>query len=87
MNNSNLQGFSDILKNKSPQKKAPAYKWQDLALRIIKELNIPPHKKSSVFKVCKVNSEEFILKCLVDTKELCETRDKWKYFFKLTSIK
>ncbi len=87
MKKDNLQGLGDIFKNKIPQKKAPAYKWQDLALRVIKELNIPANKKSSVFKVCKTKSPEFVLRCLTDTKELCETGQKWQYFFKLVNLK
>ncbi len=87
MKKDNLQGLGDILKYKSPQKKAPAYKWQDLALKIIKELNIPANKKSSVFKVCKMKPPEFVLKCLIDTRELCETKQKWQYFFKLVNLK
>ena len=81
-----FQNFGDILKNKLT-KKAPAYQWQDFALRIIKELNIPPMKKSSVFKICRDMPKEFLETCLNDTKELCDTKDKWKYFFKLTTIK
>lgn len=67
-------------------KKAPAYEWQDLALTIIKDLNIPNFKRSSVFKICKNKDKQFILNCLNDTKELCKTGDRWKYFFKLTNI-
>ncbi len=64
-------------------KPAPAYAWQDLALRVIKELNIPDFKKSAVFKVCKEKPRNFIEKCLNDTKELSHSGEKWKYFFKL----
>lgn len=64
-------------------KKMPAYAWQDLALRIIKELNIPDFKRSAVFKVCKLKSRTFIEKCLNDTKELCREGEPWKYFFKI----
>ena len=81
------KGFSqlgDIFQDRK-EKKPPAYKWQDLALRIIEELNIPGFKRSSVFKVCKINSPEFIERCLNDTKELCEKGEKWKYFFKVIS--
>lgn len=80
-----FQNFGDILKNRLT-KKAPAYQWQDFALQIIKELNVPPMKKSSVFKVCKDRPRAFVEKCLNDTKELCDTKDKWRYFFKLTSL-
>lgn len=81
-----FQNFNEILKNKQ-LKKAPAYQWQDFALKIIKELNIPPIKKSSVFKICRDKPKDFVEKCLNDTKELCDTKDKWKYFFKLTTLK
>ncbi len=64
-------------------KKMPAYAWQDLALRVIKELNIPDFKRSAVFKVCKQKSRIYIEKALNDTKELCQSGEKWKYFFKV----
>ena len=83
-----FQDISSIIQNKTQQgKKPPAYEWQDLALRIIKELNIPNFKRSSVFKACKENSQEFVLRCLNDTKELCDSKEKWRYFFKLISEK
>ncbi|MFH1427304.1 MAG: hypothetical protein ABIG60_02125 [Patescibacteria group bacterium] len=78
--------INNILKTKKT-KKPPAYQWQDLALRVINELNIPKFKRNSVFKVCKENSKNYIEKCLNDTKELCQTGEKWKYFFKLVSSK
>jgi hypothetical protein len=77
----------DDFTEKTIQPKPPTYEWQDLALRIIKELTIPGFKRNSVFKACKENSKEFIEKCLNDTKELCKDGEKWKYFFKLTSKK
>ncbi|PLX25535.1 hypothetical protein C0580_02325 [Candidatus Parcubacteria bacterium] len=80
-----MQQIGDIFQNKAPQKKAPAYQWQDLALRIIEELHIPNFKRNSVFKVCKDYDKNFVEKCLDDTKELAEGKDKWKYFFKLVA--
>ncbi|MBU4217070.1 hypothetical protein L6270_04545 [Candidatus Parcubacteria bacterium] len=80
-----FQNFGDILKSRQI-KKAPAYQWQDFALQIIKELNIPPTKKGSVFKICKDRPRAFVEKCLNDTKELCNSKDKWRYFFKLASL-
>ena len=77
------QKFKDIF-DKKTIKKPPAYPWQELALRIIDELNVPTPKKNAVFKVCKQYPKNFVEKCLNDTKELCKTNDKWKYFFKLT---
>jgi hypothetical protein len=84
--NTGPQNFRDIVKGKKTIK-PPAYPWQDLALTIITQLNIPPHKRNSIFKICKENSKEFIEKCLNDTKELCQTTEEWKYFFKLISKK
>ena len=81
----NLFNSLQIFQKTGQIKKPPAYEWQDLALKIIKDLNIPSFKKSSVFKACKENSRFFIEKCLNDTKELCKTGQKWKYFFKLIS--
>ena len=77
-----LQKIGDLLYGKK-SKKMPTYAWQDLALRVIKELNTPSFKRSAVFKVCKQKPRVYIEKCLNDTKELCQTGEKWKYFFKL----
>lgn len=75
--------FAQGAKNKGSRPKPPAYAWQDLALRVIKELNVPNFKRSAVFKVCKVKPRIYIEKSLNDTKELCQTGEKWKYFFKV----
>lgn len=83
-NNDSFAKIGDFI-GKKVIKKAPAYEWQDLALRIIKELNIPVNKKSSVFKACREHPKMFIEQCLNDTKELCKTGDKWKYFFKIVN--
>lgn len=81
------QSLGDIFAAKAPAKKAPAYEWQDLALQVIKELNIPNFKRNAVFKVCKEHPKQFILNAMNDTKELCETGEKWKYFFKVVGNK
>ena len=65
------------------KKKGTAYAWQDFALHVIKELNIPNFKRGAVFKVCKENSKEAVERAMNDTKELCQTGEKWKYFFKV----
>jgi len=84
-----LEQIGDLFNQgaKKTRQPAPAYAWQDLALRVIKELNIPDFKKSAVFKVCKQKSKIYIEKCLNDTKELCQSGEKWKYFFKLINTK
>ena len=74
--------FDDILRDKKAVK-PPAYQWQDLALRVIDELNVPGPKRNSVFKVCKQYTKTQIEKALNDTEELAETGDRWKYFFKV----
>ncbi len=79
--NKGFQKIGDLL-SRSPVKQ-PAYQWQAMALTIIKELNIPSFKKSAVFKVCRDLPKNFIVRCLVDTKELAKTGASWKYFFKL----
>ncbi|MFA5047656.1 MAG: hypothetical protein WC516_01300 [Patescibacteria group bacterium] len=79
------QKLSDLLLQNKSTIKPPAYPWQDLALRIIKELAIPNFKRNSVFQACRNNSKEFIEKCLNDTKELCQQGESWKYFFKLVT--
>lgn len=78
----NFKSFSDIIKNKKTTK-APAYPWQDQALRIIKDLGIPGFKRSAVFKICKEKPVQKIETALNDTKELCKSGTKWKYFFKI----
>jgi len=75
--------IGDILKNQT-RVKPPAYEWQDMALRVIKELKIPNDKRSAVFKVCKIRHKMFIEQCLNDTKELA-LKEKWRYFFKLAN--
>ncbi len=77
-----MDSFSDILKQKQ-KIKPPAYPWQELALRVIKELGIPGFKRSAVFKVCKEHAPQTILNALNDTKELSHEGPKWKYFFKV----
>ena len=82
---SETQNFEPIGKFLSRrQAKPPVYQWQDLALRVVKELNIPAFKKSAVFKVCRDLPKQYILNCLNDTKELAKEGEKWRYFFKLT---
>lgn len=77
--------IGDILKTKTKSKKPPAHLWQDLALRIEKELAIPKFKRSSVFKVCRDYPRSVIERCLADTKELCNSGEQWRYFFKTIS--
>ncbi|MFA5359336.1 MAG: hypothetical protein WC349_00025 [Patescibacteria group bacterium] len=79
--------FSQGSKNRGSRPQPPAYAWQDLALQVIKELNIPNFKRSAVFKICKERPRTYIEKCLNDTKELCQTGEKWKYFFKVAGGK
>jgi len=68
-------------------KKPPAYQWQDFALFVINELNIPNFKRSATFKVCRDCRKPFVERCLNETKELCKSGEKWKYFFKLVTLK
>lgn len=77
-----FSSFSEIFNSKKT-KKAPAYPWQDLALRIIADLQIPNFKRSAVFKVCRDLPASYIERALNDTKELCASGIKWKYFFKI----
>lgn len=85
--NNKPAAIKDILESKKPGKRPPAFPWQDLALRIIKELNVPNFKRNAVFKVCKEETEVFVEGCFRDTKELCKTGECWKYFFKLIGEK
>ena len=81
-----FQSLSDILKTKKTVK-PPAYPWQDLALRVIKELGIPNFKRSAVFKICKEKPAHEIEIALNDTKELAKDGNRWKYFFKIIDQK
>jgi hypothetical protein len=71
----------------SQAKKPPAHQWQELALKVIGDLGVPSFKRNSVFKICKLRSKSFVETCLNDTKELCQTGERWKYFFKIASKK
>lgn len=90
-NNNGFQTLGDIFQAKEKHKqsviKSPAYQWQDFALQIIKDLDIPHFKRNSVFKICKEYPRTFIESCVIDTKELCKTGEKWKYFFKVVADK
>lgn len=77
-----MDNIADLLKARQT-KKAPAYPWQDLALRIIQQLSVPSFKRSSVFKICKNLSATQVERALNDTKELCKTGSAWQYFFKV----
>lgn len=77
-----MDNIADLLKNRQT-KKATAYPWQDLALRIIKELSIPNFKRSSVFKICKNLPATSVERAMNDTKELCKNGNAWQYFFKV----
>jgi hypothetical protein len=78
----NFKSFKELMV-KRVIKKAPAFEWQDLALKIIKDLDIPANKRSSVFQICKKNSKTVVEKAMNDTKELCQSGEKWRYFFKV----
>ncbi len=82
-----MDNIKDIFQKRAPQKKPPAYQWQDLALKIIEELAIPDFKKSSIFKICRDNSQAKIMQALTDTRELCKTGQKWQYFLKVITNK
>lgn len=87
--NKGFQSLGDLFSNiqKQEKKRTTAYSWQDFALHVIKELNIPNFKKSAVFKICKENPREVVERAMNDTKELCQSGEKWKYFFKIISGK
>jgi hypothetical protein len=82
----NFKSLKELV-GKRTAKKPPAFEWQDLALRVIDELNIPKNKRSSVFRVCKQYSRQIVERAMNDTKELCKTGEKWRYFFKLIDKK
>jgi len=86
MKKENFKSFADLAQ-KRVVKKAPAYQWQELALKVINDLGVPDNKRSSVFRVCKQFAKPIVEKALNDTKELCKTGEKWKYFFKIIDKK
>jgi hypothetical protein len=86
MSEDKFQSLADIFKAKQ-KTKAPAYPWQDMALQIIKDLNIPEFKRGAVFKVCRDLPAHKVRLALNDTKELCKTGAAWKYFFKIIDQK
>ena len=43
-------------------------------------------KRSAVFKVCKAYPKPVIERCLNDTKELSQSGQAWRYFFKLIDL-
>lgn len=75
--------IGDIFNARKPAIKPPTYEWQDFALRIINDLGVPNFKRNSVFKICKDNPKETVEKAINETKELCKTGERWKYFFKV----
>jgi hypothetical protein len=77
-----MEDIAALLKTRQ-SKKAPAYPWQELALRVIKELSIPNFKRGAVFKVCKNLAPNLVERAMNDTKELCNNGAAWKYFFKI----
>lgn len=85
--NKGFQSLGDIFSvpEKNNPKKGTAYAWQDFALHVINELSIPIFKRSAVFKICKEKPREVVERAMNDTKELCGTGEKWKYFFKIIS--
>jgi len=83
MDNPGPQKLSLIIKIKKSAIKPPAYAWQDFALRIINDLQIPAFKRNSVFKICKNNTPELVQRAVNETKELCRSGQKWQYFFKV----
>jgi hypothetical protein len=85
--NEDFQSLGAIFsaKIKVQAKKPPAYAWQDLALKILGELNAPNFKRSSIFKICRDYPKDFVERCVNDTKELCKSGERWKYFLKVVS--
>lgn len=86
MENKSIKSFGELMKKRTI-KKPPTYQWQELALKVIGDLNVPANKKSSVFMSCKKFSRQEIELAMNDTKELCKTGEKWRYFFKIVGKK
>lgn len=74
-----MDNIKDIIKPLEI-KKAPAYKWQELALEILEKLPDSKPKRSSIFKCCKENPQ-FAKIAFEDCKELGKLHTK--YFLKV----
>lgn len=82
------EGFTKIGFTLDKFKTAPVIKdklqsWQDLALGIIKDLNIPAKDRSMIFLVCKRFGRSYIERCLNTTKEKARGDLKGHYFIKV----
>lgn len=82
-----MDNIAEIIKARQPRVKPPAYQWQDLALKVLKDLSVPDFKRSAVFKVCRDYDQILIQRALTDTLECCQTGSKWQYFFKIIDKK
>ena len=82
MKEEEISSIKDVLKQAKTGPKPPAYPWQDLALKVEREIKIPSYKRGALFKVCKDYPRTVIERCLADTKELCKSGEEWRYFFK-----
>ena len=82
--------YEDIIKrsirmaNEEQRKEMCKYKWQELALEIIKGLEDGDQNKGSIFKYCKQN-ETYARKCYLECQELNKLHSR--YFFKIFTKK
>ena len=81
--NNDLERLGDLFARRRAGPKPPAYPWQDLALRVIAELSVPGFKRNSIFQICRNQPPAVVEIALNDTKELCLSGEKWKYFLKI----
>lgn len=79
--------IQEILKEKPQQKETKITQWQDLALRIIKELHVDKKDKGIIFKICKQYPYPFVEHCFNETKELATGDKASHYFVKLVYAK
>ncbi|EKE18658.1 MAG: hypothetical protein ACD_9C00268G0005 [uncultured bacterium] len=88
MTKDNIKSFGQLLQKREVKdiKKAPTFQWQELALKIIEDLDVPKEKRNSIFRVCKQHNRQIIERAISDTKELCKSGEKWRYFFKVIDI-
>lgn len=79
-----MDSLKDILQTRVlEKKKAPAHKFQELALQIIKSFGADARDRSSIFRYCKLDYN-LALKAYNDCKELGKMNAP--YFFKLLSV-
>jgi hypothetical protein len=64
-------------------KKKAVYPWQELAVKICKELKVPPKEQGNIFRVCKIFPLPFVEHAFNETRELAAGDLRSHYFIKV----